>query len=118
MLLVVGTKLSVDKRLVVGWRWLLVVLGWSVFTSPCAGEAFGPYPSGASFSLSLLVGLGWQLGRLVCGWVMVGVRWQAGNGYLVEQVREVGVSLDGMVGREFVCCLLWVVFSWLEGGRR
>ena len=36
-----------------------------------------------------------------------------GNGYLVEQVREVGVSLDGMVGKGIRVLSSWVGFSCL-----
>jgi len=35
----------------------------------------------------------------------------------VEQVREVGVSLDGMVGKGIRVLSSWVGFSWLEGER-
>jgi len=63
---VVGTKLSVDKRLVVGWRWLLVVLGWSALPSSWVWcESFRVFRVMTWYVSAWLV-VGWEARVLGC----------------------------------------------------
>jgi len=100
VLLVVGTKLSVDKRLVVGWRWLSVVLGWSALPSSWVWcESFRVFRVMTWYVSAWLV-VGWEARVLGC-FLLVGLS--------LLLLALVKLSVLILAALPFPCRCLWVL---------